>query len=349
MFGKIFKITAFLSVFFILIFVFKLMLYWYVQHQNGLAFETCKNDKTEITYNTAPKKDGVLYNNTDSVFNNSDSCFCKMYNLLLPELLVYKVKSDNKDLEFVRFSWDSYIIPTIVMEKADFFISYGTAYNILFEDNLSAFYNKRLFAYDCGVDSLDDLLENNKNIIFGSECIGTDKFILTNLGQVSSQKIHTLGQKLKELKAEDKKIFMKMDIAGAEIEVIPDIVKYADNLTGISLVIRLDSTDRVAQFKDLIKLFDKDFILVARNGIRGESYQGCKCRYMKGEISNSIALSYINKNLVDKKYLPIRQDYHKNDSFKTIYGLFPSLPPYTIDWEVVVTEKLKEILRLKDD
>ncbi|MCR5260882.1 MAG: hypothetical protein K6C94_03500 [Candidatus Gastranaerophilales bacterium] len=349
MLGKIFKISVAFLVFVLFFLILKLLLYWYNQHENQMAVDMCKNNTIAISDNIAPKDEKFLYKKSESASYNPDSCFCRMYNLLLPELLVYKVKADNKDLEFTRFSWDSYIIPTIAMEKADFFISYGTAYNVLFEDNLSAFYKKKLFAYDCGVDSIEDLIQNNPYITFGSECIGTDKFILTNLGQVSSQKIHSLGQKIKELKAENKKIFIKMDIAGAEIEVIPDIVRYADNLTGISIVIRLDSTDRIVQFKDLIKSFDKDFVLVARNGIRGESYQGCKCKYVKGEISNSIALSYINKNLIDKKYLPIRQDYHENGNFKTFCGVFPSLPPYNIDWEVVTTEKLKNLAGLKND
>lgn len=349
MLAKIRKIILFSIIFAIIFFSFQIIFYWVFQYKNQLMIDECKNNKNTISDNIAIKSSGNVYEKSNSVTYDADSCFCRMYNLLMPELLVYKVTSDNKDLDFIRFSWDSYIIPTIVMEKADFFVSYGTAYNILFEDNLSTFYKKKLYAYDCGVDSIEELIENNSYISFESECIGTDKFILTNLGQVSSQKIHTFGQKLKDLKAESKKIFLKMDIAGAEIEVIPDIVKYADNLTGIALVIRLDSTDRVVKFKNLIKLFDKDFILVSRNGIRGESYQGCKCRYMKGEISNAIALTFINKKLVDKKYLPIRQDYHQNDNFKTIYGVFPSLPPYTTDWEVVATEKIKEFLKKNND
>ena len=345
MFGKVFKIfLIFLLVFFTIVLA-RIAFYLYNQHKNFSETEYCSNSEEKIYDNISTQKE-TLYSPAQSTVYNPDSCFCKMYNLLLPELLVYKVQSEGKDLQFIRFSWDSYIIPTVVMEKADAFISYGTAYNILFEDNLSKFYKKNIYAFDCGVDSISDLTDN-PYVFFESECIGTDKYILTEQGQVSSEKIHTLGQKLKQLKLDNKKIYLKMDIAGAEIEVIPDIVKYADSITGISIVIRLDETKRIVKFRELLKLFEKDFILVSRNGIRGESYSKCNCKYMKNEISNAIALTYINKNLVSSKYLPIKQDYHQNDKFTTIYGVFPSLPAFTTDWVVVVTEKIKSFIGRK--
>lgn len=318
-------------------------LYIYNQYKNEISIQNCSkiNEKFVI----ASLQDKSSFTNTNSVVCDKDSCFCRMYELLLPYLLVYKVKHNKEDLKLIRISWDSYVSPVIALEQADVFMSYGIAWDIKFEDRISRFYKKNIYSFDCGVQSIDNLMqEQNPFLFFKSECIGTDKYILTERGQTSSKKLHSFSQKIKELNLENKKIYLKMDIAGAEIDVLPEILKYANNLTGISVVIRLENTDRLIKFKNILKKFDKDFILVARNGIRDESVDNCKCKYVRNEFSNAIALTYINKNLADEVYLPIRQDNSLTKEYIQINDRFHALPNYTISHEVALYEKLKSFI-----
>lgn len=322
----------------------QLVYYFYIQHSNEKAISVCSqtNERCDLNVNIhTDNQQSEFYKNSESVFENADSCYCKMYDLLLPRLLVYKVTTDNKPLKFLRVSWDSYIVPITAMEKADAIITYGILNDILFEDNISRIYQKKLYTYDCGVQSIEHLTDNNPYITFGSECIGTDNFILKEFGQISSNRVHSFGQKLKELNLENKKVYLKMDIAGAEIEVLPDIVNYSDNLTGMSIVIRAFDTERLIKFNQILKMIEKDFVLVARNGIRAESYSGSKCRYVTDEISSVISLTYINKNLVDKKYLPLRQDYHQAENYITKNGNYTVMPSFKISGIVPLAERIK--------
>ncbi|MCR5260974.1 MAG: hypothetical protein K6C94_03975 [Candidatus Gastranaerophilales bacterium] len=340
-FDKIFKLLLLFLLIFSGIITVKTGLYLYNQVQNEKSVDYCSKHLEKFVIASNKEKSDVSLKNTNSVVCDKDSCFCKMYDLLLPYLLVYKVKNNGKPLKLIRISWDSYVSPVIALQKADAILSYGIAWDIHYEDKISRFFKKNTYAFDCGISTIDNLLtEPNPYLFFKSECIGTDKFIVTERGQKSSQKIHTFSQKLKELNLENKKIYLKMDIAGAEIEVLPEILKYADNLTGMSVVIRLESTDRLIKFRDILKQFDKDFILIARNGIRDESVDNCKCAYVKNEFSNAISLTYINKKFADEKHLPLKQTNSEPKEYLQINDIFHAFPEYSIDWEVAAAEKL---------
>ncbi|MCR5261614.1 MAG: hypothetical protein K6C94_07220 [Candidatus Gastranaerophilales bacterium] len=341
---KIFKIILLIFFVFLLYIILRVADYFYTQHLNEQSIKMCQRNNERCDIDTQNPFVIKKFKPAISSIEDKNSCFCKMYNLLLPRLLVYKTFADGKPVKLLRVSWDSYITPITAIENSDAVITYGILTDILYEDNLSQLYKKPLYTYDCGVTSIDGLTKGyNPYITFGSECIGTDKFILTQFGQKSSKKVHSLGQKLKELKLEDKKIYLKMDIAGAEIDVLPDIPNYADNLTGMSIVIRAVDTDRLIAFDKILQAFDKDFVLVARNAIRAESYSGCKCRYFGEDISTVLSLTYINKNLIDKKYLPLKQDYNTKENYITIGGLYASIPDYKISWVVPFSEHLKQI------
>ena len=336
-FKNIVLALIFFLIFFFIFLIIKIAFYFYTQNENEKLVKYCNNKnenyKYEILYDFDSKSDEFI-----GVISNSKSCYCKMYSRLLPRLLINKVKSDNKNLEFMRISNDTYIIPTVVLDKADAFISYGIFDNPSFEDNLSNLYKKNTYAYDCGIRNIE---QKNKYLFFGSECIGTDKYILTNIGQVSSKKIHTFGEKLKELNLENKKVFLKIDIAGAEIEVIPDILNYSKNLTGMALVIRLDDTKRLIRMNELLKMIEKDFVLVMRNHLLFETKTGCNCNYTNDNISISLSLTYINKNLVNKNYIPIKQDYSNKENYKQLNNNSIFIPEFYIDWVLVIAEKLR--------
>ena len=352
-FAKILKTLLCVVLLLFLYVTAKLFIYWHDVKGWQKSVEYCSENFQTCDDNcNAGVKSDDMYLPFVSTAEKPDSCFCKMYDLFLPRLLVYKVKSGNKDINFVRVSQDAFIVPDVALEKADAVISYGLIYNYgvlgvdIFEDSLSKLFKKNVYAFDCYISSADHLVKDNPLFNFKRGCLATDKYSLDNSGMYEFENyVHDLGDTLQKLKLLDKKIYLKSDTAGTEVETIPQILKYSDNLTGFSIVVRVDDTERLIWLNDLLKKVEENFVLVARNNIRGETYNGCKCKYVKREFSNAIALSYINKNLVDKKYLPVKQDYHSPDNYITVNGIYPTIPPFTIDWEVVLAERLKNLFR----
>ena len=321
---------AILTVLIFLIILVNIFHYFNVQQKNEEYVDICNKEIENF-------RDIVNVNNDIiGVTSHPEGCYCRMYTRLLPRLLVYKVKHNKKELEFIRPSHNEYVVPTLILEKADAFLSYGIADDIDFEYVISSLYKKNLYAYDCGVKSIS---KKNEYLTFESQCIGLDDYILKNMGHVSSGEIHSLGEKLKELKLENKKIYLKMDIAGAELEIIPDVIKYHKNLTGMNIVIKYDNSAELIKVESLLKDIEKNFVLVARNEMPGKKY--CRCNYKNHYLSGVVSLAYINKEFVDKKTMPFKQSYTSNSDYKQLYKLGDYIPKFDIDWILILSEKIK--------
>lgn len=303
-------------------------------------------------------------NQTSSYYDDNldiKSRYSRIYQLILPKILVNDSRDcKGEELKFIYIP-QNYIVPDIILEKSDIMLSYGVHNDMSAERIYTEKYKKPSYSFDCGVDKI---ALPNALCSFESECIGTDEFILSKeLGQISSGKIHSLGEKLTELHAENKKIFLKMDIAGAESTVIPDIVKYARQITGISIAIHLDTDRNIADILKVIDDFDKDFVLVARANHWITPSSGKKCKYTQGEISSTIVLTYINKNLLKRWFISNKQDDIKleNDLYKQfeeaiiipeklnpaeINNRLKQVPHFSISEIVIVNEKIKKLRKI---
>ena len=175
-----------------------------------------------------------------------------------------------------------------------------------------------------------------------------DEFILKEFNQVSSEKIHSFGQKLKELNLENKPVFIKMDIAGAEIGVMPDILKYADNIVGMAVVFRMNTNDNIIEFDKIAKEIEKNFVPVVRNMHIYESYEGCKCRYMQSFLSVPVCITYVNKKLITSDTIPFKQSCYEYESYIHPYKIPICLPRFTVNWVVVLDEKIKKMFGRND-
>lgn len=321
----------------ILIVLFASVLHYFaVQQNNEKSVEFCR--KNIENFRDIIESNEDLNSDIIGITNISTGCYCKMYTRMLPRLLVYKVKNNNKNLEFIRPAHNEYVVPTIVLQKADAYISYGIADDIDFEYVISKLYKKNLYAFDCGVKNIS---KGNEYLYFKSECIGNDNFILKDFGQISSGQIHTFKEKLKELNLNDKKVYLKMDIAGAELDVIPSIIKYYKNLTGMSVVIKYDNSDEIIKVEKLLRDIEKEFVLVARNEMPGKKY--CKCAYKNGHLSGVVSLTYINKEYVDKKYIPFKQSYNERTDYKQLYKLGDYMTKFDVSWILIFAEKSKQL------
>lgn len=152
------------------------------------------------------------------------------YDRLTSLLLVYDVYDQSGKLNISRHGRNGdggYFVAEKSFQKANLLIGYSIADDISFEEQFSKIYKKPSYGFDCGVK---DIKVNSPLVKFYSECIGSDNYIYKN--QISNGNISSFDNHIKRLDAAKKKIFVKMDIEGAEYDVFDDILKYKDNITG---------------------------------------------------------------------------------------------------------------------
>lgn len=297
-----------------------------------------------LFYNFKQKQiDNICSVSKDNVYDgfiNPASCYARMYRKLIPHFLLYDAKVNGVSLKFVKLGkskYGTYIIPAYAIQKADAVIGYGIEDDISFEEQTSDIYNKSSYGYDCGVKSIPI---KNKKCHFKSECIGTDKYILTWENQTSSKHLHPFGKNITKLGLNGKKYFIKMDIAGAEYDVMDDVLKNSNDITGIALVIHMPTVDKILLADKMLEKIEKNFILVERfshpNPFLKLKNANLSYPETRGTFFENITLSYINKNLVDKYNISWNQNnlkrIPKNEYKQTIYS--------DIEWPVIIKKKL---------
>jgi len=223
---------------------------------------------------------GFLYQNT--------------FDKIAARLVVYDAKMNNIPLEFIRLGRNNdggYVVPIAALESADALMGYGIADDISFERDFSQRFDKLSFGFDCGVQNIKT---DDSRCHFCSECIGTSKYLYKD--QTSSGHISSFSEQLQRLKLTNKKVFIKMDIEGAEFDVMDDILKHMGNVTGMVLEIHIPHGNPEKVLKTLSAL-NRHLVLVHLHGNNySDSYFDTK--YSSEPIPKVLELTYINKNLL---------------------------------------------------
>lgn len=227
-------------------------------------------------------------------------------NDLVLKLKVYTVYDQNGQIQLVRHGRagdGGYFVPRVAFEKADILLGYGIADDISFEEMFSALYKKPSYGFDCGVPSIP---VTNKLCSFVSECIAHDSNLYAQ--QKSSGRFSTFPDQLKRIQAENKKLFIKMDIEGAEYAAFEGIKSYFPNITGIVLEIHFVDDSQVSLANTLLDVLLKDFYLVHlhANNCSPGMFQ---TQHLNGNMSRVVELTFINKNLVTHAALSANQSY----------------------------------------
>ncbi len=302
-----------------------------------------------------------ILSNEDEIIRNcqfcnskdNEKCMGKAFTLLLPELLIHKAESNGKELKFWVYDWMSRFGAETAAEAASALISYGVLNDVIYEKSYIDTFQQPVYMFDCGIAKSP---EDIPGVIFAPECIGTDKYLIND--QKSSTFVHNFGDKLKELGFEHKKIWLKMDIAGAEIEVLPDILKYSDNITGMNLALHIDNPQRIIRFIKIMKEVNKKFVLVGRHPLPESIVQDSimYSKYYRGNVRDyTLELSYINKNLVSRHYISLVQDSQRlfkiGKNYKYAKNADEKIVPYNnISYVVTFTELFKEkICKLREN
>ena len=224
---------------------------------------------------------------------------------LVPHLKTYTVYDQNGPLLLKRVGRDydgGYIVPEKSLQMADALLGYGIADDPSFEEAFSDTYKRPSYGFDGGVASVPS---KNKLFTFFRECISSDQFLYGN--QMSSGKVSTFTQQLDRLGLKGKKVFVKMDIEGAEYEAFPDILAHADQITGIAFELHFRSLPALRKAVALLKELDQQFILVHVHG--NNSGKTFSTKGMTGKIPYTLELTYINKNLVTRFEVALNQKH----------------------------------------
>lgn len=221
-------------------------------------------------------------------------------SLLTSNLKKYNTYDEQGPIKLIRLgrSYDGgYVVPEIALERSDAVLGYGVSDDISFEEDFSNKYNKNSYGFDCSIDKID--IENSL-VRFIPECIAS--------GDTSKSKnnFSTFKQQIQKLGLENKKLFIKMDIEGAEYDAFPDIIDYSENITGIAMEIH--TNEGLEKALSLISTINQNFYLVNlhENNCHGKTFTAPNAT---GEISELIQLSFINRNLIKKASLSDDQSH----------------------------------------
>jgi hypothetical protein len=221
-------------------------------------------------------------------------------------LVVHEVFDSKGPIKLIRHGKENdggYVVPELALVKADALLGYGVADDISFEESFSEIYKKPSYGFDCGVDSIDI---KNKLCTFIRQCITSDSFLYNN--QKSSGSITSYSEQINKLGLEGKKVFVKMDIEGAEYEAFDDIFKHSRNITGIVLELHFLNAEQSLKAAKLLARLKNDFLLVHihSNNCCAASFSNDK---IKGSIARVIELSFINKSLIARSSISERQSF----------------------------------------
>lgn len=215
---------------------------------------------------------------------------------LIDNLKIYRTDNENAEIHMSRhgrYNDGGYVVPEIAFTKSDVLLGYGIADDPSFEIEYSKKYNKPSYGFDCGVQSTP---ANSPNFIFLSECIDSAKYLYKN--QQASNNISSFSEQINRLKLNNKKLFIKMDIEGAEYQAFEDIKNYHQNITGI--VLEIHFIDRLSTLKALKLLEDlnKHFYLIHIHGNNCINYH-LNSPKINGKMPRILELTFINKNLTN--------------------------------------------------
>jgi hypothetical protein len=198
-----------------------------------------------------------------------------------------------------------YVAAEVSLSNAQALLGYGISDEISFEEEFSDKYNKPSYGYEC---SINDIKINNPLFHFIPECLGTNKFS-DNPIQSKNSKNSTFNEQIKSLNLVDKKVFIKMDIEGAEYEEFDEILNNANNITGIVMEIHLNTwTNNFEKAISLLSAINQNFYLVNIHG-NNCSDEVFAAKNSKGDISRLLQLTYVNKNLVKRAYISEDQSH----------------------------------------
>jgi len=218
---------------------------------------------------------------------------------LLEQLTPYAVNGFKEKIRLGNLYDGGYVIPAKILKLADVVYSYGIDYHIDFEEDLIKRRNIPVRLYDHTVSGLP---VENKSFFFKKQGIGKKAH-----GNFSTFKKH-----LEENGDTNKKIILKLDVEGAEWDVMDQIIKESSkNILAIILEVhRLYRYEKMLKYVKVFKKINSKFTLVH---LHGNNNSGLFV-FGRKKISSTLETTFINNDLLARKTilkhsLPSEIDY----------------------------------------
>ena len=214
---------------------------------------------------------------------------------LVQMLKPYEAFDANGPLKLKRYGRANdggYVVADKAMRKADALLGFGIADDSSFEEEFATRFYKPAYGFDCGVHKP---ASKNRLYTFINECVGSDQNIYQM--QNSNGKVSSLEEHIKALNLQQKRLFIKMDIEGAEFAALQDIGKLQHNITGIALELHAFSKGERKKAVQLLAELRKYFVLV---NVHGNNWclDFMRTDNVVGKVPLALELSFINKNLL---------------------------------------------------
>ena len=288
-----------------------------------------------LSYSNTQKKNNKLIAYCSQ--NNTKECYTKMFELLLPELLIYNVQKDKKELALLKYdktpTWNTFL----TYEQSDAFVVFysialHTPINITdYQNRVSKYFQLKL--YELHQIENKQLKENQQNLL--------------NL--------------LDELRQNKQKIVLKLDILNLNNDFFSKILEYKDVINGFLIFLHLDNPRDIIEAKKFLKQINKNYVLTSRNSDYGngdvlflnttnmyKEKSNINTKYYNGYIYDStLILSFINKELIDEYKISMQQNTDKVYTGEKVHGHRPlyKTPKSDINWVVTITEIIKDKLK----
>ena len=254
--------------------------------------------------------------------NYSEKCYQQVFDVLVPELLVYSAKRNGQELLFAKMSKAPHWHP---------FLNFETSDGVIFYTEL----HKNIANYDFEFSKVM-MIEFNLDIHhFSNNDSYYDKYSFTEI------------EKLKE---KDKKAivyYAPKHISEKFVDIL--LNEYSDTVSGLNLFLDISEQSELFKTVEILKKISDKYVLVSRNSFFiGQHKLNNVSEYYRGDISDGILiLSYINKKQLDEYSISYQQDTNKIFRGKKVkyFKVIEKLPQSDIHWVVTITEKFRQILK----
>ena len=268
--------------------------------------------------------------------NDSEECYTRMFERLLPNLLIHNVKKDGKELSLAKIDKTPTWVPFLAYSESNAFI--------------------RFFDFSLHFPICHNFYESK--IREKSRLQVIEIAYWTDFDKVDAYS--TLFQILDDYKKKNKKLFLKIDVSTLNIDFADKLIEYKDILTGLLFFVHIEKPVDIVTIKNMLDKLENSFVLTSRNSDYGDgdalfintrnTYKLKKdifSKYYDGFLyNNTLILSLINKNLIDSSELYINQNTDALYTGEKVRWHRPiyKTPKSDINWTVTITEVLKQLL-----